>query len=78
MKLKTIKAHYYELEYKTVGSVYMADKIHGDIVVKRGICKKMDLPKRKDLSHVIEMEGKAIVPKTRTKKRPAKRIKPKK
>jgi len=55
MKLKTIKAHYYELEYKTVGSVYMADKIHGDIVVKRGICKKMDLPKRKDLSHVIEM-----------------------
>lgn len=28
---------------------------------------------RKDLSHVLEMEDKSIVPKTKTKKRPAKR-----
>ena len=28
---------------------------------------------RKDLSHVLEMEDKSIVPKTVTKKRPAKR-----
>jgi hypothetical protein len=28
---------------------------------------------RKDLSHVLEMEDKGLVPKTSTKKRPAKR-----
>ncbi len=33
---------------------------------------------RKDLSHVLEMEDKSIVPKTVTKKRPAKRRKTKK
>ncbi len=33
---------------------------------------------RKDLSHVLEMEDKSIVPKTETKKRPAKRRKTKK
>jgi hypothetical protein len=33
---------------------------------------------RKDLSHVLEMEDKSIVPKTKTKKRPAKRKKSKK
>jgi hypothetical protein len=78
MKLKTVKAHYYEHRYRGVGEIYMADKIHGEIVVKRGLCEKMELPKRKDLSHVIKMEDKSLVPKTRTKKRPAKRRKPKK
>tara|TARA_R110000803_G_scaffold34289_6_gene74925 strand:+ start:201 stop:398 length:198 start_codon:yes stop_codon:yes gene_type:complete len=46
MKLKTIKAHYFEGKYWFVGSVYMADKNHGASAVRNGICEQMDLPKR--------------------------------
>lgn len=46
MKVKTIKAHYYESKYRVVGSVYMADKVHGAKVVRVGLCEAMELPKR--------------------------------
>lgn len=48
MKLKTLKHHYWGNKFMRVGSVYMADRIHGGIVVRNGLCKELELPSRKD------------------------------
>ena len=48
MKLKTLKHHYYGNKFMRVGSEYMADRVHGGIVVRNGSCKELSLPSRKD------------------------------
>ena len=45
MKLKTLKPHYYESQYMMPPTVYMADKLHGETVVKRGICSEVKTKK---------------------------------
>ena len=47
MKLKTIKPHYLEGVYRDKGYEYITDKVFGESMVRRGICKAIDLPKRK-------------------------------
>ena len=73
MKVKALKAHYYDGSYVLPGMVYRADKVHADVVIRRGLCESAE-PEidEKDLSHVIELEDKNAAPK-RTKKRPARR-----
>lgn len=73
MKVKTIKAHYYENIYRPVGSVYRADKKHIAIVVSRGICEevKSTRPNKKDLSNVLNIEDKSNIPKTKKKRKPS-------
>ena len=41
MKLKVLKPHYYEFIYRNVETTYTADKVHGESVVKRGLCEKI-------------------------------------
>ena len=81
MKVKAIKAHYYRYDYVLPGVVYRADKPHAELVIRRGICESAE-PEldEKDLSHVLkdEIEDKDGKPKTRTKKRPARRRKTRK
>lgn len=46
MKLKTLKPHYYDAEYKHIGSVYTTDKVHGQSAVRNGLCQELEQPKR--------------------------------
>ena len=46
MKLKAVKAHYWDGEYKAIGSVYITDIVRGASLVKRGNCVEVELPKR--------------------------------
>jgi hypothetical protein len=45
MKVQTLKAHYYNREYKTVGSIYDCDK--GDVFIKLGLVKTLEPVKEK-------------------------------
>lgn len=81
MKVKAIKAHYYRYGYVLPGVVYMSDKPHAEMAIRRGICESAEpVLHEKDLSHVIEreIEDKDGRPRSRTKKRPARRRKTKK
>ena len=76
MKVKAIKAHYYRNGYVLPGMEYRADKPFAEMAIRRGICESLE-PEiyEKDLSHVlkVEIEDKDGKPKSRTKKRPARR-----
>lgn len=47
MKLKAIKAHHYDSQFVKPGVIYMADKVHGGIVVRSGACVEVKMPKKK-------------------------------
>jgi hypothetical protein len=46
MKLKVLKPHYFEGEYRNKGDIYSADIIHGKSVVKRGLCVEIKREKK--------------------------------
>lgn len=48
MKVKAKKAHYWESKYVFEGQTYICDRVHGESVVRRGICVELSLPKRAD------------------------------
>lgn len=59
MKLKTIKPHFWGIEYKKIGSIYTADKIHSSRVITRGICTEVKKPvkKKEDKRDPITKKG---------------------
>jgi len=70
MKLKTIIHHHYEGLYRPVGAVYFSDKIFGEMVVRRGICSEIAMPKREDKiaeKKETKMEPKVKVTRKKTK-----------
>ncbi len=72
MKVKTIKAHYYEYQYRDVGSVYRADVDHAEMVVRRGLCEIVDRPQKKNLARTLEIEDK-VAPVTKKRRTKAKK-----
>lgn len=57
MKVKAIKPHYYTDAYIMRDEVYFCDKVHGDKVVRLGICEE------------IKIEDKRKKPRGRPKKK---------
>lgn len=48
MKVKALKNHYdWDGKYVYKGTIYMVDIVYGDVIVRNGLCKKMELPKRR-------------------------------
>ena len=55
MKLKTLKPHYHDGLYRVVGSVYMADKVHGESAVRNGLCQEIE---KEDKKRKLKLEKK--------------------
>lgn len=73
MKIKTIKAHYFEGKYILPGVVYRSPHEWGERLERLGIAKIIDKPKQKDLSNVLELEDKNAAPKKKETKRKARK-----
>ena len=46
MKLRSLKNHYFDNEYRLTGSVYHTNKVKGESLVKRGICEEIKTEKK--------------------------------
>ena len=62
MKLKVIKAHYYDYKYRPVGAVYRANVKHRDSAIRRGLCELLPNTRKKrkprDKRHPATIKGK--------------------
>ena len=72
MKVKVLKPHYHEYIYRSPGDIYRADENHIDMVVRRGLCERVERPQKKNLAKTLEIEDK-VAPVTKKRRTKAKK-----